>query len=150
MKEIPQGFNTLTASLNINGAAKAIELYTAAFGAKELYRMEMPESGNKIMHACLEFGDSKLFLADTMENMDCGTPSRSGFYVYVTDVDEAFEKASQAGLKELYPVKDMFWGDRTGTLQDPFGIYWTIATKVKNVSEEDMEKGRKEFASKAA
>jgi uncharacterized glyoxalase superfamily protein PhnB len=149
-KPIPEGFNTLTPSLILNNAAKAIEVYKRSFGARELYRMEYPGSGGKIMHACLEFGNSKLFLADTNEKMGCSEPSVTSFYVYVENVDDAFKKASDAGLKQLYPVSDMFWGDRTGTVEDEFGIKWTLATFVREVSRSDMEKGRQEFSEKVA
>ncbi len=109
-KKIPEGFATLTPTLNINGAAKAMALYDKAFGAKEEYRMECPDNG-KIMHACMSIGSSKLFLADAMPEMGCGTPSNSTFYVYVDDVDAAFKQAKQAGLSEVMPPEDMFWGE---------------------------------------
>ena len=149
-KKIPQGFNTVTPSLTVNGAAKAIELYKKAFGAKEEYRMECDDGSGKIMHACIQIGDSKLFLADTNPKMGCGTPSVSSFYVYLNDVDAAFKQAKQAGCSETYPVQDMFWGDRTGSLKDSFGIQWTLATHVREVSPKEMEEGRKKFMSKAA
>lgn len=149
MTKIPEGFNTITPSLNINGAAKAIDTYVNAFGAKEVYRMEMPGS-SKIMHACLQIGDSKLFLADTSPEMGCGTPSASTFYLYVDDVDKVHKQAKAAGLSEFYPVKDMFWGDRTGSVKDAYGNIWTIATHTREVSPEEMEEGRKNFMKKAA
>lgn len=148
-KKIPEGFSTLTPSLNVEGAAEAISLYTKAFGAQEVYRMECPES-SKIMHACIQIGNSKVFLSDA--NPQCSAPSQSSFYVYLNDVDAAFTQAKQAGLSELCAVQDMFWGDRMGALKDKFGISWTLATHVRDVSPEEMEKGRKQFmaAQKAA
>lgn len=148
MSKIPEGFATLTPSLAVNGAAKAIELYTKALGAKELYRMEMPDNA-KIMHACLEIGTSKIFLSDTDPHM-CANPTSSTFYVYMENVDNAFKKATQAGMKELFPVTDMFWGDRMGSVEDPFGNRWSIATKVRDVSQEEMEEARRKFFNKAA
>ncbi len=142
-KKVPEGFHTITPSLNIEGAAKAIELYKKAFGATEDYRMETPDG--KVMHACLQIGDSKIFLADTMPEMGCGLPSSASFYLYLPDVDASFKQAKDAGLNEAWPVQDMFWGDRTGTLKDPFGNQWTLATHMREVSPEEMEEGRKKF-----
>ena len=149
MSKIPEGFSTLTPTLTVNGAAKAIDLYKKAFGATEDYRMECPESG-KIMHACLNIGNSKLFLADTNEKMGCGEPTSSTFYAYLPDVDAAFAQAKKAGLKELFAPADMFWGDRTGSVEDSFGVKWTLATHVRDVSPQELEEGRKNFGKKAA
>lgn len=140
---LPHTPQTLTASLTLDGAAKAIELYKKAFGAKEVYRMATPE-GDKIMHACLTIGNSQLFLSDTNLKMGCPA-STTNFYVYLPDVDAAFKQAKQAGLNELFAPQDMFWGDRTGTVRDNFGITWTLATHVRDVSPEEMEEGRKQF-----
>jgi PhnB protein len=148
VKKIPEGYTTITPSLTIDGAAKAIELYTKAFGAKEAYRMETPGT-KKIMHACLEIGSSKIFLSDVHPEM-CPTPSASAFYLYMDDVDASFKKATQAGMKETSAPQDMFWGDRVGNVKDAFGISWTIATHVRDVSPQEMAEGQKKFASKAA
>jgi uncharacterized glyoxalase superfamily protein PhnB len=147
-QKIPEGFSTLTPAINLKDAARAIETYKKAFGAQELYRMECPNS-KKIMHACLQIGDSKLFLADVNPEMGCSTPSASTFYLYLNDVDATFKQARQAGLEELFPVKDMFWGDRTGSVKDGFGNIWTLATHVRDVSESEMEEGRKQFGKAA-
>lgn len=144
--KIPEGFSTITPCLMVKGAARAIDLYTSAFGAKEIYRMAA-ESG-KIMHACLQIGDSRIFIADAGPELDCGGPSASSFYLYLEDVDSAHKKAVKAGLKEFYPVEDMFWGDRTGTVKDPYGNAWTLATHVRDVTDEEMEEGRQEFSKK--
>ena len=104
--------------------------------------MECPES-KKIMHACIEIGDSKIFLADEMPGMCAATTS--SFYMYMPDVDASFATAKKAGLKEISAVQDMFWGDRTGSMEDSFGIRWTVATHQRDVSPQDMEKGQKEF-----
>lgn len=149
MAKVPEGYHTVTPGLVLKDTAKAIELYKKAFGAKEDYRMQMPGS-NKIMHACLTIGNSKVFLSDANPEMGCGTPSVSTFYLYLNDVDAAFKQARGAGLKELSPVQDMFWGDRTGSLEDGFGIRWTLATHVREVSESEMMEGAKKFASQKA
>jgi len=146
-QKIPEGFATITPSLNLNNAAQAIETYKKAFGAQELYRMECPGGTGKIMHACLTIGNSKIFLADAMPDMGCG-PSNSNFYLYMDDVDAAFKQARSAGLDEMMPPADMFWGDRTGTVKDSFGNAWTIATHVRDVSPKEMEKGRDEWMAK--
>jgi uncharacterized glyoxalase superfamily protein PhnB len=140
---IPEGFATLTPSLVLQDAAEAISLYEKAFGAKELHRMTNPETG-KIIHACLEIGTSKIFMCDA--NPEGGmAASGSSFYVYIKDVDAAFAKAKQAGMQEASPVQDMFWGDRCGSVTDKFGIRWTIATHMHDVSEQDMKEGMKQF-----
>ena len=144
MKKIPEGFQTITPSLNLEGAAAAIKLYKKAFGAQEIYSLESPDKSGKIMHACLQIGSSKIFLADAMPN--CGGASASSFYLYLEDADVAFKQATQAGLTEVWAPTDMFWGDRTGVVRDQFGISWTLATKVREVSPEELEKGAKEFA----
>lgn len=144
-KPIPEGFTTITPNLNLENASEAIELYKKAFGAKDLGIMKSPDGSGKIMHAVLEIGGAKFFLAD----MVCSgqkQPSNSSFYLYVPDVDAAFKQASQAGLKEIMPVTDMFWGDRLGALTDKFGISWSIATHTRDVSDDEMKKGALEFA----
>ncbi len=149
-RKIPEGFHTITPTLTVNGADKAIELYERAFGATEIYRMEAPDGSGKIIHACLQVGNSMLFLADVNPAMGCATPSVSTFYLYIDDVDASFNQARKAGLTETYPVQDMFWGDRTGSLKDPFGIQWTLATHVREVTPEEMEEGQKQFMKKAS
>lgn len=147
-KAIPEGFSTITPTLNVNGAAKAIELYTKAFGAREEYRMELSDGSGKIMHACIQIGNSKLFLADVNPQMK-NPPSVSTFYIYIDDVDATFKQAKQAGMSETYPVEDMFWGDRMGSVKDSFGIQWTLATHVRDVSPAEMEEGKRKFGKAA-
>lgn len=148
VSKIPQDFHTITPSLSVNGAAKAIDLYVQALGAKELYRMASPDSG-KIMHACVQIGSSKIFLSDANPEKDCPATT-SSFYLYIDDVDAAFKQAKQGGLQETFAVQDMFWGDRMGCVKDSFGNSWTLATHVRDVSPEEMEEGRKNFGKKAA
>ncbi len=144
MSAIPEGFQTITPSLVLKDAAKAIETYKKAFGAKEVHRLDDPQSG-KIMHACIEIGTSRVFLSDEMPGM-CAASTGSSFYLYVPDADATFEQAKKAGLDGKYPPTDMFWGDRTGTLADPFGVMWTVATHIRDVSEDELKKGQQEFA----
>ncbi len=137
---IPEGFHSITPTLVLSDAKGAIEFYKKALGAKEDYAMTCPESG-KIMHACLTIGDSKLFLSDDMPN--CGGVTKdSRFYLYVKDCDAGFKIATAAGCSEIMKPEDMFWGDRVSAVKDKFGLNWTIATHVKEVSEEEMKKGR--------
>lgn len=147
MPAIPEGFTTLTPSLTLNGAAEAIEIYKKAFAALEIARMEFPGTG-RIMHACLRIGSSHIFLNDTDDKMN-PVPSVSAFYVYLPNVDEAFAAARAAGLAEMFPVQDMFWGDRTGCVRDKFGITWTLASHVRDVSPEEMEEARRQWGKAA-
>jgi PhnB protein len=142
MNAIPEG-NQVIASLMVNGAAKAIELYKKAFGAQEIYRVD--GRAGKIMHACIMIGNSKLFLGDTDPESGCGEPSVSSFYVYVNDVDAAFKQAKLAGMQETFAVQDMFWGDRMGNLKDPFGNSWSLATHVRDVSPEEIEREKQKW-----
>jgi len=147
---IPQGFTTITPSLMVDGAQEAIRLYKSAFGATEDYVMLVPDGSGKVMHASLQVGTSKLFLGDVNPAMGCGTPSSASFYLYVDDVDAAFAQAKKAGLTEKNAPQDMFYGDRVGSLTDKFGIMWTLATHVRDVSEDELKEGAKKMCSKAA
>ena len=136
---IPQGYHTVTAYLIIDDAARAIDFYRKAFGAEELFRFPMPDG--KLGHAEIRIGDSIVMLADAMEGFRDphaigGTPV--SFMIYVTDVDRIFAQAIAAGAKELRPVQNQFYGDRMGTLSDPFGHVWSIATHVEDVSPEEL------------
>lgn len=150
-KKIPEGFHTITPSLIVNGAAEAIELYKKALGATEDYRMNGPDG--KVAHACLTVGNSKVFLADANPAMgeNCGRPSQSAFYLYLEDVDSAYQRALKAGMSDTMAPQDMFWGDRLGSVKDKFGIQWSLATHVKDVSDQEMQEGQKKmFGNKAA
>jgi PhnB protein len=149
---IPEGFNTITPHIIVNGAAAAIEFYKKAFGAVEVCRLPMPGS-DKLMHAQVRIGNSPLMLADIMQCPQSGESSKSPLemggspvvlHLYVENVDEAFKKAIVAGATEEMPPADMFWGDRYGKVKDPFGHEWSIATKIKDLSPAEMEKAMQE------
>src|SRR3712207_2723973 len=140
-KAIPEGYHTVTPYLAVEGAARAIEYYTRAFGAKEVGRMDGPEG--TIAHAELEIGDSRIMLSDpfpqasTRSPKELGGPSASVF-MYVEDVDAVVKQAVDAGATVTMEVADQFWGDHFGTITDPFGHVWSIATHVEDVSPEEM------------
>jgi PhnB protein len=138
---IPKGYHTVTPSLMVAGAARAIEFYKKAFGAEELMRFPGPD-GN-IMHAEIKVGDSVIMLADEHPEMDAYAPghfngSPVSLLLYVTDVDRQFKQALDAGATEVRPVADQFYGDRSGSLKDPFGHTWHLSTHKEDVSMEEM------------
>ncbi len=142
-KPIPDGYHTLTPYLMINGAAKAIEFYTQAFNATELYRMGGP--GGKIGHAEIQIGDSRIMMADdfggesAFRTPQSGSGSPVGLHLYVKDVDTMFTQAVNAGAKVIKPVQDQFYGDRTGALEDPFGHIWFLATHKEDLSLDEIK-----------
>ena len=151
-RSIPEGLHTVTPHLVVKNAAAAIEFYKKAFGAQERSRFEMP--GGRIGHAELKIGDSVIFLADEMPSpgatqspQSVGT-STCTLNIYVDDVDKLFEQAVNAGGKSVMPVADMFWGDRYGTITDPFGHVWSIATHKEDLTQAEMEQRAQEFFSK--
>ena len=140
---IPEGYHSLTPYLIIRGAADALAYYAKAFGATELFRMPGPEG--KIMHAEMQIGNSRFMLADEFPQMNALSPAHFGgtpvsLMIYIEDVDTVFARAIEAGGMEVRPVVDQFYGDRSGTLVDPFGHQWTISTHVEDVPPEEMEK----------
>jgi PhnB protein len=146
-KPIPEGYHTLTPYLIVKGAGAALEFYSKAFGAQELSRMADPSG--KVGHAEMKIGDSPFMLADEFPEMGAVAPRTNdghsvSFLVYVPDVDAAFARAVAAGAKAVRPVQDQFYGDRSGTLEDPFGHQWTLATHVEDVSPEEMERRARE------
>ena len=149
-KPIPEGYHALTPSLAVDNAAKAIEFYKRAFGAKE--RMRMPGPGDTIAHAELEIGDSVLMLADPFPQSSVKPPKELGgtsvgIFLYVEDVDEVVQQVVDAGGTVTMPVEDQFWGDRFGSVTDPFGQVWQIATHTQDLTpEEIMERGKKAMA----
>jgi PhnB protein len=151
-KPIPDGYHSVTPYLIISGAADAIEFYKKAFGATELFRFPAPDG--KIGHAEIKIGDSPIMLADEFAEMGYKSPQTLGgspvsIMIYVADVDTVFDQAVAAGGKVQRPVKDQFYGDRSGTLEDPFGHVWHVTTHKEDVSVEEMER-RAKAASAAA
>lgn len=145
---IPEGYHSVTPYLAIDGAEEAIEFYCRAFGATEIMRLPM---GDKLGHAEIKIGDSHVMLSDEWPDMGIlGPKARGGatasMMIYVPDVDDAFQRAIDAGATVEKPVADQFYGDRTGTLIDPFGHRWTIGTHVEDVSEETMRERMSEMA----
>jgi PhnB protein len=140
VKPIPEGFHAVTPYLIVKGGAQAIEFYKKAFGATELFRMPAP--GGKIGHADLRIGNSPIMLADEHPEIGAVAPPAGvhsvSFLIYVEDVDRMFAKALAAGGKQMRPVQDQFYGDRSGTLVDPFGHQWTIATHKEDLSPEEI------------
>jgi len=150
VKAIPEGYHTLTPSITVRDAARAIEFYKKAFGAVEKGVMKGPDG--KVMHAELRIGDSLFMLADEFPEFGSLSPqsvggSGSGLHIYVEDVDSAFDRAIGAGGAVEMPVADMFWGDRFGKLVDPFGHKWSIATHTRDMSMEEIEEAQEEFMS---
>jgi PhnB protein len=141
VKPIPEGYHTATPYLAVDDAAEAIEYYKKAFGAKERVRMEAP--GGKIGHAELEIGDSLVMLADPFPQSSTRPPKELGgtsvsVFMYVEDVDAVVKQAVDAGATVTMDVADQFWGDRFGSVSDPFGHSWSIATHVEDVPPEEM------------
>ena len=150
-KPIPDGYNSVTPYLVVDDAKRAIEFYAQAFGAEEKFRLPM---GERIGHAEIKIGDSFVMLADEFPEMNhLGPNSRGGptssIVLYVEDVDSSFKKALDAGAREQRPVENQFWGDRMGTLTDPFGHQWSLATHVEDISESEMQVRMEQFSSKA-
>ena len=149
VKPIPDGYHSVTPTLTIRGASDAIEFYKKAFDAKEVYRFPGPD-GKSIMHAEIRIGDSAIMLCDEMPEMGCLSPKSTGgssgaIYLYVNDADSVFTKAVSVGAQSMIPLMDGFWGDRIGMLVDPFGHRWTIATRKKEMSLEEIQKAGAEF-----
>jgi len=141
VRPIPEGYHTLTPYLAVEDAARAIEFYKDAFGAEEIHRMPGPDGS--IAHAELQIGDSKLMLSDPFPQSNVRPPSERGgptasVFMYVDDADAVFEQAKTAGATVSMPLEDMFWGDRFGSLTDPFGHVWSVATHIEDVPEAEM------------
>jgi PhnB protein len=146
-KPIPEGYHTVTPYLAVDDAARAIEYYEKAFGAKERVRMHAPDG--KIAHAELEIGDSLVMLSDPFPQATTKSPKELGgtsssVFMYVEDVDAVVKKAVDAGATITMEVADQFWGDRFGSITDPFGHSWSIATHVEDVPPEQMAERAKE------
>ena len=143
IKPIPKGYHAVTPYLSVKGAAGAIAFYKKAFGAKEV--MRMPGPGGTIGHAEIQVGDSRIMLADEFPEMNFRSPGSVGgtpvnIHLYVTDVDKVVKKAVAAGAKSLRPVADQFYGDRSGSVEDPFGHVWHIATHITDTPVKELKK----------
>jgi PhnB protein len=152
IKKIPEGYHSITPNLIVKDGIKAIEFYKKVFEAKERMRMTTPD-GKAIAHAELEIGDSMIMLVDEFPQMECLSPASIGntpvsMFLYVDDVDKTFSQAVSEGSKVLDPVKDQFWGDRHGIIEDPFGHRWSISTHIKDLSQDDLKKAAEEAFSK--
>ena len=143
VRPIPEGYHSVTPYLILSGAADAIEFYKKAFGAAEV--MRMPAPGGKVGHAEVEIGGSRIMLADEYPDMGYRGPKAIGgtpvtIHLYVEDVDTVARQAVAAGAKERRPVKDEFYGDRSGNFEDPFGHVWHIATHKEDLSPDDIKR----------
>ena len=152
-KPVPDGYHTATPYLIVAGSAQAIEFYKQAFGATELLRLA--DRSGKVGHAEIRIGDSPIMLADEFPQMGANSPQAFGgspisILLYVADVDTQFEQAIAAGAKATRPVTDQFYGDRAGTLIDPFGHTWTLATRKEDVSFEEVKRRFEGLAKKQA
>ena len=143
VKPIPEGHNGVSPYLIVDGAARAIEFYTKVFGGKEIFRHEAP--GGKIGHAEVRIRDSVVMLADVHPEHGAHAPGHYGgspvsLHLYVEDVDKVAQQAVAAGGKVTRPVADQFYGDRLGTLEDPFGHTWHVSTHIEDVSPEELNR----------
>lgn len=146
---IPKGYRNVTPSLAFRGASEAIAWYKNIFGAEEKMRMDGPDK--KVMHAELTIGDSMIFISEeNPQYKNKSAKSTNGnsitLHVYVQDVDDSIKKAVQNGASLIMPPMDMFYGDRVGNIEDPFGYSWTLSTHVKDVSEKEMSQKAAEMA----
>ena len=143
VKPVPEGYHSVTPYLIIDGAAKALDFYTRVFGATE--RMRMPGAGGKVGHAEIGLGDSVIMLADEHPEMGARGPGALGgspvsLVLYVDDVDATVKAAVAAGAKLLRPVENQFYGDRSGTIEDPFGHRWHVSTHVEDVPPDELQR----------
>jgi PhnB protein len=151
VKPIPDGYHTATPYIIVKEGFKALEFYKQAFGAEEIARCPMPDG--RLGHAEIQIGNSRIMLADEFPEMDAKAPvslggTPFGICLYVTDSDASFQRAVKAGAKVLYPVKDQFYGDRSGTVVDPSGHKWTLSTHKEDVAPAEIERRMKDLFSK--
>lgn len=148
VKYIPDGYHSVTPYLYVDDAAKALDFYSKAFGATELYRLPM---GDRIGHAEMQIGNSRFMLADEFPDMNTIGPAKRGgptaaFMIYVEDADTAFANALEAGAKVDRAVEDQFYGDRSGSVIDPFGHKWSLATHVEDVGPDEMQRRMAQYS----
>jgi PhnB protein len=152
VRSIPEGYHSIIPALTCRDAARAIDFYKEALGAREIMRMAGP--GGRVMHAELQIGDSRFMLSDEFPGMSAApNPSAlpsSYLYVYAEDVDSTFNRAIKAGAQASMQPTNMFWGDRYGKLTDPFGHQWGIATHVEDVAPDEMQRRSEEFSKQMA
>jgi PhnB protein len=146
VKPIPDGYHTATPVLIVNGASSAIEFYKRAFGAKE--RMRFDDPSGRVAHGEIKIGNSTIMLADESPKMEFKSPETLGgttatIHLYVENVDAVAKQALAAGAREVRPVQNQFYGDRSGTFADPFGHLWNVATHVEDVSMDELQKRMK-------
>ena len=143
VKPIPEGYRSVTPHLYVNGGAQALDFYQKAFGAEEIMRVPMPDG--RLGHAEFRIGDSVIMLADEFPEMNVRGPKSLGgagisLALYVQDVDKFVERAVAAGAKLTQPVQNKFYGDRSGTIEDPYGHVWHVSTHIEDVSEEELKR----------
>jgi uncharacterized glyoxalase superfamily protein PhnB len=146
---IPKGFHSVTPSIAVNGAAKAIDFYKKAFGAEEMSRFTGPD-GARIMHSEIRIGDSVIMVVDEMPEYGSKGPKLYGgtpvsFFIYGDNVDAAWKRAVDAGGKPIMPLTDQFWGDRSGCLEDPFGHHWWLSQRMKDLTPDELKNAADQF-----
>jgi PhnB protein len=154
VQAIPPGFHSVTPSLTLKNTKKALDFYSKAFGAKVLDSFPNLQ-GDGIMHAVIQIGNSLIMMGDEMAGGACKSAESLGespmsLFIYVEDVDVAFQKAVAAGATATMPVMEMFWGDRAGNLKDPFGYQWMIATHKRDLTHEQIKKEAEQFFAQMA
>ena len=154
VKSIPEGYHSVTPDLTLKDSLKAIKFYKKAFGAKEMGVFPSPD-GKSTMHAVIKIGDSIIMMGDERPGESCESAETLGaspvsLFIYVPDVDKVFNQAVDAGAEITMPLDDMFWGDRCGTVKDPFGYSWMIATHSRDMTWEEVQKGAEAFFAAAA
>lgn len=151
-KPIPDGYHSLTPHIVVTDAAQAIDFYKKAFGAQEVTRMSTPD-GKAIMHAQMKVGNSTLMMGGEFPPHCLSPKSRGGssvtLHFYVENADAAFERAVKAGCNVRMPIADMFWGDRYGVVEDPFGHVWALATHKQDFTPEQIAENAKKFFANA-
>ncbi|MFA7368830.1 MAG: VOC family protein [Kiritimatiellales bacterium] len=153
IKAVPEGFHAVTPCLTLKNSVEAIEFYKKAFGAKALDVFPSPD-GKRTMHAVMQIGNSILMMGDEMPGQNCKSAASLGaspisLFLYVPNADAVFKQAVDAGAIAVMPIADMFWGDRCGTVKDPFGYTWMIATHTRDMTRKEIEEGARSFAAQA-
>lgn len=152
VRAIPEGYHNVTPYLTCKNSAQAIDFYKSAFGATEIMRMTTPDG--KVSHAELKIGDSHIFLADEFPGMSTaptpGVKNACGIFLYLENVDAAFNRAVAGGANVEMPLENQFWGDRYGKITDPFGHSWGLAQHVEDVTPEEMKRRAQEWQAKMA